>query len=426
VIVETMRMVRLGVKSLALHKLRSALTTLGILFGVASVIAMLAVGEGASAAALERIKAMGSTNVLMRSQKPPQTEQSSSQSFMQAISYGLTYRDFDRIAATLTTAERVVPVRQHPQDLRATENWTTGVVIGTVPEYLQVVNLQMARGRWLSDVDVDRIRNVAVLGSTMAGVLFPLRNPIGEPVGVGPDRYTVVGVLDYLGRQSGSIGPSLDSCMFVPLTTSRRRFGDEVSRQSGGSFERERVELHEIKVKLASTDDVEPAAAVLRGMLGIEAGEHANDRGDVQIEVPLELLREAEASKRIFNIVLGSIAVISLLVGGIGIMNVMLATVTERTREIGIRRALGAKRRHIISQFLVETVVLTGCGGVLGIGLGLVLPKVIEHAAHQATIIRVEHVLMAFGISAAIGIAFGIYPAWRAAHMDPVEALRHE
>lgn len=422
------RTIRLGIKSLLLHKLRSALTTLGILFGVSSVIAMLAVGEGASAEALERIKAMGSNNIMLRSRKPPQTEQSSSQSVWSAIEYGLRYKDAEQIAATIPDAKHVVSVRQNPTDLRVGSFWMSGVVIGTTPEYIDVVNMKTREGRWLSDIDNTRMENVVVLGATACEQLFPLDPPIGQTIEVGGDsgndRYTVIGVLDYLGRQSGSIGPSLDSCVYIPLETSRRRFGDENRRRTGGSFEATRVELHELRVQVQETSDVEPAAGVLRSILDIE--KDVNQRGDIQIEVPLELLREAEANKRIFNIVLGSIAVISLLVGGIGIMNVMLATVTERTREIGIRRALGAKRKNIVSQFLVETVVLSGAGGILGVGLGLVIPQIVERFADQKTIIQPEHVLLAFGISAGVGVAFGLYPAWRAANMDPVEALRHE
>ncbi|MCA8941854.1 MAG: ABC transporter permease [Planctomycetes bacterium] len=428
----SMRTVRLGIKSLALHKLRSALTTLGILFGVSSVVAMLAVGEGASAEALERIKAMGSTNILVRSQKPPTTEASSSQSSWAAVVYGLEYTDAQRMRETLPCAELVVGVRHHDAaSLRVGSHWMNTTIIGTTPDYLRIVNMQVEEGRWLTQVDDDRVRNVIVLGANAAQALFPLEDPLGQSVEVSAgssesDRYTVVGVLEYLGRQSGSVGPSLDSCAFIPMKTSRRRFGDTREQRSAGSRSREHVELNEIKLKLTSIEDVEPTAAVLRTMLEIERNEDLNAEGDVQIEVPLELLREAEASKRIFNIVLGSIAVISLLVGGIGIMNVMLATVTERTREIGIRRALGAKRRHIVSQFLVETVVLSAIGGITGVGLGLVIPELIEALGQQRTIVRLDHVLLAFGISAAVGVAFGLYPAWRAAAMDPVEALRHE
>ena len=206
------------------------------------------------------------------------------------------------------------------------------------------------------------------------------------------------------------------------MSASRRRFGDEQVIRSGGATRFERVELHEVKIKLADSEQVEGIASLLRDMIRPEQ----RPQGDVEITVPLELLRQEEESKRMFNIVLAVIASISLLVGGIGIMNVMLATVTERTREIGIRRALGARKKHIISQFLVEAAVLSALGGIVGVALGLLIPYVIEEVFKQTTVVLPFHVLLAFGISALVGVVFGIYPAWRAANMDPVEALRHE
>ena len=417
-----MRTVKLGLKSLMLHKLRSTLTTAGILFGVASVIAMLAVGEGASKQALDSYRDMGVTNVLLRSVKPPDTAESSSQSVWTATSYGLTYLEADIIAKTLTRAQ-VARIREIQRPLTHGENFRTTIVIGTEPAFLPVTNMQVAEGRWLSDIDEQRLSNVCVLGASLAEVLFPLENPMDKTVLTGSDdRYRIVGILDYQGRAAGASGTTYDECMFIPMSTSRRRFGDEVTTRSGGSFKRERIELHEIKVKLPEPEDVEMAAFILRDLID-QAHE---DEGDVQITVPLEMLRKAEESKRMFNIVLAVIASISLLVGGIGIMNVMLATVTERTREIGIRRALGAKKKHVIMQFLVEAGVLSALGGFAGVLLGMIVPLGIEHWFDQMTIILPVHVLLAFSISAAVGVVFGIYPAWRAADMDPVEALRHE
>ncbi len=416
------RTLRLGVKSLLLHKLRSLLTMFGMLFGVAAVISMLAVGEGASHATLEQIKAMGPTNLMVRSQKPPQTEATSTGSRRQALTYGLRYDDAEIIRAMFPQAEHIVPVRETPNNLRRGPYWSSSVVVGTVPEYLDVMNLRIAEGRWFSDVDVDRIDNCAVLGSAAASVLFPVENPLGENFRAGDTQFTAIGILATLGREASPGGVPLDQCVFVPITSSRSRFGDEIRRISTGNEERTRVELSEIKVKLRSTEEVIPASRLLGRILGI--GERPQD--DVKMIVPLELLRQQEATARIFNTVLGAIAFISLLVGGIGIMNVMLATVTERTREIGIRRALGAKKKHILRQFLVETLVLSSCGGFLGVALGFIIPQVITVLTSNLTIIRPEHVTVAFGISTGVGIGFGLYPAWRAANMDPVESLRHE
>jgi len=275
----------------------------------------------------------------------------------------------------------------------------------------------------LTSTDNERLTNVCVLGATLARLLFPLENPADQTVLVsGSDRYRVVGVLREQGRTAGAGSTPYDECMFIPINTSRRRFGEQITTRSGGSFLRERVELNEVKVKMPSSDDVPSGATILRDLLD----ENHKENSDVVVTVPLELLRQEEESKRMFNIVLAVIASISLLVGGIGIMNVMLATVTERTREIGIRRALGAKKRHIIQQFLVEAGVLSALGGMVGVAIGIGLPYMITYWFQQTTHTLPQHVLLAFCISAGVGIAFGIYPAWRAANMDPVEALRHE
>ncbi|MCA8952200.1 MAG: ABC transporter permease [Planctomycetes bacterium] len=419
---DSWRIVRLGLKSLMLHKLRSSLTTAGILFGVASVIAMLAVGEGAKKAALDRFRDMGVTNLIARSKKPAETQSSSSQSSWSALAYGLLYAEADLIASSLPSAE-VARIREVKRPMMRGEYFHTSIVVGTEPSFLRIANMKVREGRWLSAVDDERLANVCVLGETLSQLLFPLSNPMDQTVLVGgDDRYRVVGILDGQGRTAGAGSTPYDECMFVPLKTHRRRFGDEVTTRSGGSFSRERVELHEIKVKMPASEEVSAGAQILRDLL--EAQHKANN--DVLVTVPLELLKQEEDSKRMFNIVLAVIASISLLVGGIGIMNVMLATVTERTREIGIRRALGAKKKHIIQQFLVESGVLSALGGVVGVGLGIGLPFLITLWFDQETIILPQHVALAFGISAAVGVVFGIYPAWRAANMDPVEALRHE
>ena len=209
--------------------------------------------------------------------------------------------------------------------------------------------------------------------------------------------------------------------MFIPLTTARMRYGEILRKRRTGSFEQERVALHEVTVKVVDRDEVVNISHAIEALL-----ERNHKKKDYEIVVPLELLKRAERTKQIFNIVLGSIAAISLLVGGIGIMNIMLASVTERTREIGIRRAMGAKRRDIIIQFLVETVMLSGAGGLIGVVLGIAIPYVVTYFSAMVTIVTFWSPLIAFTISALVGVIFGIYPAVRAANMDPVEALRHE
>ena len=417
---DTLRMVRLGLKSLMLHKLRSTLTTAGILFGVASVIAMLAVGEGASAETLKQYRDMGVPNVLVRSKKPEETQQSSSTSMMSILGYGLFYQEADRIQNLLPHAT-IVRAREFQRGIVHGENWASTMIVGTEPSFLDVTNMKVHEGRWLAEIDLQRQTNVCVLGKSLAKMLFPLEDPVGQTILVGiEDRFEVVGVLEYQGRAASPNGTTLDECAFIPLSSSRRRFGDTVRNPLINRYEQ--VELHEIKVKLPSMEEVQTAAAVIDYMLKPAHG----SKKDTEITVPLELLQKAEAVQKMFNLVLAVIASISLLVGGIGIMNVMLATVTERTREIGIRRALGAKKKHIVQQFLVEAGVLSALGGLAGVGLGVLVPIGIERFFAQPTSIHPMHVLLAFGISAVVGVVFGLYPAWRAANMDPVEALRHE
>ena len=419
-IADTLRMVRLGLKSLLLHKLRSTLTTAGILFGVASVIAMLAVGEGASAETLQQYRDMGVTNVLVRSKKPDETQQSSSNSMMSVLGYGLFYQEADRIQNLLPHAT-VVRAREFQRGLVHGENWSSTMIVGTEVPFLDVTNMQVREGRWLTELDLQRMSNVCVLGHSLSKTLFPLENPIGKTVLVGvEDRFEIVGVLDYQGRAASPNGTTLDECAFIPLTSSRRRFGDTIRNPSNNRYEN--IELHEIKVKLGSMEEVESTAGVLEHMM---APAHAAKK-DYEITVPLELLRTATATSRTMTVLLGAIASVSLVVGGIGIMNIMLVSVTERTREIGIRRALGAKKKHIVQQFLVEAGVLSALGGIAGVGLGVLVPYGIERWFDQKTSIQPQHVLMAFCISALVGVVFGLYPAWRAANMDPVEALRHE
>jgi putative ABC transport system permease protein len=416
-----LRTVRLGVQSLMLHKLRSLLTTLGVLFGTSSVIAMLAIGEGASAEAQEQIRQLGSQNVIVRAVKPPGDVVSNTSS--RVITYGLTDADFQRVAETFPGVRRVVPVREIYAEVRHSDRVLNPRVVATLPSYLEVTGRVLAEGRFLTDLDVERVANVCVLGDEIARYLFPFRSALGETVKIGADYYLVVGVLLARVRAAGDApsGGQPTSEVFIPLATGRQWYGELQVKIRAGGRDMEEIELHEIVAEVDRPENVPLVAAAMREML-----RRNHTEPDYEIIVPLELLLRAQETKRIFSIVLGSIASISLLVGGIGIMNVMLATVTERTREIGIRRALGAKRRHIVSQFLVETVVLSVGGGLLGVALGLVIPGIVESTAEMRTIVTPAAPLLAFGISAGIGVIFGLYPAWRAAHMDPVEALRHE
>ena len=313
---------------------------------------------------------------------------------------------------------------QTPAEVRYGELVCRPRVLCTPNDYRDVTRRDLFSGRFLTEADETSRSLVCVLGYEVARFLFPFDSAVGARVKVGADYLEVVGVLGSR-LPVGSIvsDPSSEAGgeVFVPLSTGRELYGERQTQVRSGSMDVQEVQLHEIIVAAERDIDVPPVAAACRAMLKL-----SHDGKDYEVIVPLELLARAEETKRIFNIVLGSIAGISLLVGGIGIMNVMLATVTERTREIGIRRALGAKRKHIVTQFLVETMVLSGAGGLVGVGVGLLIPWIVERTAELETIVEPIAPIFAFGISVLVGIVFGLYPAWRAATMDPVEALRHE
>jgi putative ABC transport system permease protein len=420
------RGLRLGLKSLLLHKLRSGLTALGLTFGVAAVISMLAVGEGASRAAQLNIEQLGATNIILRSVKPTEEVQAASGRQALILRYGLKYADYQRIVETVPTVKRVLPVREVRKQIRCQERSFDGRVVGTTHEYAEFNHIKVVKGRFLEQSDDKLFRNCAVLAHAAAEALFPYQDPIGETIALGSNAYTVVGVTGEHANTAFSGGglavQDYNRDVYIPLSTCRLRFGERIIEFRSGRFSAEETELTQLTIQVHSIDQVAPTASVLTG-----AYEPFHPTGDVQMTVPSNLLEEAKRSARQFSIILGTIASISLLVGGIGIMNIMLATVTERTHEIGIRRALGAKRRDIIQQFLVECVVLSGVGGLVGVLLGMGIPRIIVYfAPDQKTIITLQSVLLAFGISVGVGILFGMYPARRAALMDPIAALRHE
>ena len=419
--------VRLGVKSLLLHKLRSVLTMLGIIFGVCSVIAMLAIGEGASYEAQQAIKRLGSQNIIVRSVKPPEDAKQAGIGRGVALDYGLTYDDGARIQSTIPGVVHVLPVRIIRENVRLAQNSLPCQILGTLSSYATTVGLDVVRGRFLTETDELNHENVCVLTASLAQRLFPYQDPLAESIKVNSFYYSVVGLVRERNMpeqrtQAGQIeGEPLDNNVYIPLSTARSRFGEVLIRRQAGSIEIEKVELHQLTIQMQDVAAVEAADPQIKALLS-----RFHKKTDYETIVPLQLLRQAEQTKRIFNIVLGSIAAISLLVGGIGIMNIMLATVTERTREIGVRRALGAKRRHITLQFLAETVVLSVGGGLIGVIVGIIAPLVVSHLTTMRTIVTPWSVLLAFSISGAVGIIFGLYPAKSAAELDPIEALRHE
>ncbi len=415
------RNIRLGIENLLLHKLRSFLTMVGVVFGVASVVAMLAVGEGASKEALEQIRKLGSNNIIVSSVKSIEEETTSTTHSHMSI-YGLTYDDYSRIVGNFSTVDKVAPVKLLRKQSRLGDVGLELRVVGTTSRWFELVPRRVLAGRVLTDRDNEEFAPVAVLTEFGARKLLATANTIGQRIIIGGDRFEVVGIVKSESGQAGNMQiPDREVDVYIPLNVARQYFGDISVRRTAGSWQRELVELHQIIAEVADIEQVQATAAGITRMLQI-----FHDKKDYQMNVPLALLKQAEATKRRFNIVLGSIAGISLLVGGIGIMNIMLASVTERTREIGIRRAIGAKRRQIIFQFLIETVVLSTIGGIVGLGLGVLIPWLITYFAKMPTVITLQSILLPLFISVAVGVIFGLYPAANAARVDPIVALRHE
>ncbi len=419
----------LAVRSLWLHKLRSMLSVLGIIIGTFAVITLISFGEGTMKDALDDIARQGATNIMVRSLKPP--DDSSTTRRARIANYGLTYTDFDRFT-TIPNIVRMVPMRIFPQEIRYHERMRTGRVVATTAEYPEVnSDVRMSVGRFLNEDDDREMRNVAVLGSDVCDKLFPFEDPLKQTVDLGKFSYEVIGVvanrmpLSAVGGSSQS-AEDLNNDVYIPLSTCRVRYGEKIILRQSGSMSGEQVELSQVTLTVTDMDSVRKTGNVVKDLL-----EHAHYKEDYSITVPLDRLEAAEREKDRLTLFLSIVAGISLLVGGIGIMNIMLATVTERTREIGIRRALGAKRKDIILQFLIEAVVQTSVGGLIGVVLGVMVvlagPWVATHVfnAHQPSVLNVAWIFYSLAVDLAVGVIFGLYPAWRASRLDPIEALRH-
>ena len=357
----------LGLRSLTMHKVRSALTAMGVLFGVWSVIAMLAINEGASWESQEALRSMGSDNLLIQSVKPPQ-EDTSERQF--ALIYGLTRRDAAALQDMPGVKRSVTAHTTQKHVVRRTKRIPADI-LGTYPSYSELNRLKvLPGGRFIEAADLIRTRNVCVLTQPMARKLFTYENPIHKTILAGNEVFTVVGVVASAAKAMHGGGKAAASVIYVPATTEEKRFGALTFIIKSGGYNAEQVEISQIVLQMADEDAVLAGARIARSLLKRTHGK----KEDYAITVPLELIEQKKKQQRLWNIMFFAIASISLLVGGIGIMNIMLASVTERTREIGVRRALGAKRRDITVQFLVEAVTLTTVGGLLGIAMGLLVP----------------------------------------------------
>ena len=406
----------LSITGLTSHRLRTALTMLGIIFGVAAVIAMLSIGEGAKQEALDQIKQMGISNIIIQHWEPELEEGEDAESD-QNLSQGLTRADASSIAEICPLADIVAPQREIKVKAQLGSTSFQTMAVGSTPDYVKVLNSRMEEGVFLSNRDMLESRRVCVLGSDAKRELFLFEEALGRQIKLRNQWFTVVGILEDKGAAGGKIGGVLevrntDEDIYVPITTLLKRF----------KWEPTEAELTQITVKVADSDRLQEAANIVRAIV---QRRHRNVE-DFKIAIPEELMRQSQNTQHIFNIVMGCIAGISLVVGGIGIMNIMLASVLERTNEIGIRRALGARRRDVLSQFLVEAVMVSLIGGFIGVALGYSLTTVITLYAQWKTIVQPWTILLSFGVAAGIGIGFGYYPARQAALLNPIDALRYE
>ena len=433
--------VQVGLKSLLLQKLRSGLAALGIFIGTVTVIWLVAAGQGVSDRLQAQVKELGATNIIVRTKQPNNASQDANN---RVKIYGLLRDDYHRINTNIPSIRRAVPMRELRFQLRLGNRTADAKLVGCVEEYLETNRLEIARGRWLTQRD--RGKKVVVLGDEAVKQLFSYENPIGKTIWVGSEFYVVIGQTKNR-TASAAIGGSLEARdynldAYIPLQTLRQRVGDLVMKRVGGEFQGEQVELSQITVGVDSLDEVDETASIITTLL-----KKYHEKEDYAVVVPKELLRQAQKMRTMFNALLVVIAGISLLVGGIGIMNIMLATVTERTREIGIRRALGATRRDIVRQFLIETVVLSASGGLLGVLFGLLCGPIFQGLKYAIKLLvqyewipyelpqivyEIEpriapwSVILSLCISLGVGLIFGVYPARQAAYLDPIEALRHE
>ncbi len=425
----------ISIDALLSHKLRTLLTMLGVIFGVGAVIAMLSIGEGAKQEALEQISILGINNIIVQAKIP---DASLSSDLGLSKSSGLSIADGENILKFDALFKNIVPQRfEAVSSVYYGSEEVNARVVATTPDYVYSSSVEVEKGRFINQIDLDSYSQICVLGAKAKRALFAFSNPIGKDIKIGDVSFTVVGIMadKYIGRGKveGFELKNLNEDIYIPYSTATKKLErstiNNSNTRSGRHF---MMKVDESKYNIPEVDQltitvtdlkyVQSATKLIESILSRR--HHGVD--DYKIVVPESLLRQSQKTQQIFNIVMGAIAGISLLVGGIGIMNIMLATVLERTKEIGIRRAVGATRVHIMRQFLIEavTICLTGC--VVGIVIGLTLAKVISYYADWPTIVSAYSIILSVGVSTAVGVGFGLYPANKAAKLNVIDSLRYE
>lgn len=416
---------RLSAHNVLLHKIRSILTSLGIIFGVGSVISMLAISEGAKKKALEQIAAMGIDKIVVYSKKPSATGKDETAGDNQSVSvkYGLTVKDYKNLRKFENVA-MVITLRNARKNILKGTTRLDLKLVSTDNAFLTETKCDLIEGRWFSPVDFNSRSMVCVVGRNVKRKLFFLGQGsiIGAPIPIETSMFKVIGIVENnYGTEFGELG-STNDMIFIPTSSSNAIFGYNSMVRDGRSVKEIHVEFDAIIVKVSDIAYIDNTAKRISAYL---RSTHRKTQ-DWSIRVPLDLLKQKERTQNIFTIVMSSIAGISLIVGGIGIMNIMLANVYERRKEIGTRRALGAKKRDILFQFLIETIFLTTIGGCIGIALGVGISYLVTYYAGWPVVFSSVSVLLSISISGMVGIVFGTYPAWKAAQQNPIDVLRSE
>lgn len=406
--------IRVALRALIDHKFRSFLTMLGIIFGVASVITMLSIGEGAKREAIAKYQDLGVNNIIIREKKLSDTE---IEEVRARFSQGLSLIDASVIKEIVPAVVRTASQSEINADVKYSDKSSKSNVIGITPDFTKMMNYKIANGEFISEDHYDRNLKVCVLGSGVAKTLFQNEDPVGKMVKVEDQWLEVAGVLESKTLFTETVGElaarDLNTDIYIPLSTFLNRFSHENPLAS---------QIQQITVQIDNSDKLMESSALINSILQ----RHHFNNEDYSIVIPYELLRQEEKERQIYNFLLGAIAAISLLVGGIGIMNIMLATVMERTREIGIRRAIGARKADIMSQFVTEAVAISITGGIIGVVVGLSLSFSVSLFTDIKTVIPLYSVVIAFGFSVLVGIGFGYLPAKNAANLKPIESIRHE